>query len=138
MNLSKNIRIQKVKALSTTAGSAVDSDSVDMAGWDGVLFFVTMATVNASNFVNLAQSADDSSFADLAGTKVTPGDDNDVGAIDVYRPTDRYVRMEVDRGGANTVLGEIYAIQYRGRKLPSTHGSDIDIKTHISPAEGTA
>ena len=141
MNLSKNVALIKVKALSASAGTAINSDSVDMQGWEGVMFFGRIATVDAVNFANAAQSSDDGSadaFADLAGTKVTPGDDADSFLIDVYRPLERYVRCEVDRGGANTIVGDIYAIQYGPKVKPTTHGSTIDAETHISPAEGTA
>lgn len=139
MNLSKNVKLTKVKALEGSAGTAINSDEVDMAGFDGVMFFGRIATVNASNFANAAQSSVSSgTFLDLLGTKVTPGDDADSFCIDVYKPTDRYVRCEVDRGGTNTIVGDIYAIQYGAHKKPTSHGSTIDAETHISPAEGTA
>ena len=138
MNLLKNVKITKVKALSTSAGTAVDSDSVDMAGFDGVIFVGRIATSDAANFANVAQSTDDSSFADLLGTKVVPGDDADSFCIDVYKPLERYLRCEVDRGGANTIVGDIYAIQYGAHKAPTTQGATIDSELHITPAEGTA
>jgi len=138
MNLSKDVKITKVKALSASAGTAINSDSVDMAGFDGVVFIGRIATADADNFANVAQSADDTTFVDLAGTKVAPGDDADSFCIDVYKPTDRYLRCEVDRGGADTIVGDIYAIQYGAHKKPTTHGTTIDAETHISPAEGTA
>ena len=137
-NLSKNTALTKVLALSTSAGTALNSASVDMDGFEGVMFFGRIATANAANFANLAQSSDDSTFVDLTGTKVVPGDDADSFLIDVYRPLDRYVRCEVDRGGADTIVGDIYAIQYGARKAPTTHGTTVDAETHISPAEGTA
>ena len=141
MNLSKHVKLTMVKVDTATGGTAVDSDSVDMAGFEGVIFFVEMDTANAANFANLAQSSDDGSadaFADLAGTKVVPGDAGDTAMIDCYRPLERYVRMEVDRGGADTVLGEIWALQYGAHKKPTTHGTTIDSELHVSPAEGTA
>ncbi len=138
MNLSKNVKLSLVKDLTATGGTAVNSASVDMQGFEGVMFFVKLATANAANFINAAQSADDVTFNDLLGSKVVPGDNGDVAMIDVYRPIDRHVRLEVDRGGADTVLGEIYAVQYGGKNVPVTHGSTVDSETHISPAEGTA
>ena len=141
MNLSKNVAVTLVKDTQVSAGSAVNSDSVDMQGWEGVVFLGKMTTAHASNFANLAQSSDDGSsdsFADLVGTKVTPGDSGDSWQIDVFRPLERYVRCEVDRGGANTITGEIYAIQYGPKVKPTTHGTTIDTETHVSPAEGTA
>lgn len=138
MNLSKNAKLTLVKATQPSAGTAVNSDSVDMEGFDGVMFFGSITTANAANFANAAQSSDDSTFADLEGTKVVPGDNGDSFLIDIYKPTDRYVRCEIDRGGTNTITGDIYALQYCGRKVPVSHGSTIDAETHISPAEGTA
>lgn len=137
MNM-RDIKCTLVKDTQTSAGTAINSSSVDMTGFDGVVFVGKMTTANASNFANAAQSANDSSFADLEGTKVTPGDSGDSWWINVYKPTDRYVRCEVDRGGADTVTGEIYAFQYGAAKPPVTHGATIDAETHISPAEGTA
>lgn len=141
MNLSKNVKITLVKDTQTSAGTAVNSDSVNMAGFEGVVFLGKMTTAHASNFANAAGSDDDGSsdaFADLLGTKVTPGDSGDSWLIDVYRPLEQYVRCEVDRGGANTVTGEIYAIQYGAKTAPTSHGSTIDAETHVSPIEGTA
>jgi len=138
MNLSKDVKITMVKDAAVSAGTALNSDSVDMAGFEGVMFIGQIDTANAANFANVAQSSDDSSFADLTGTKVVPGDNDDSFLIDVYKPGDRYVRCEVDRGGANTAIGPIYAIQYGAAVKPTSHGATIDAETHISPAEGTA
>lgn len=137
-NLTKDVKITLVKAAQTSAGTAVNSDSVDMQNFEGVVFVGSIATANAGNSANAAQSSNDSSFDDLAGTKVVTGDDGDSFMIDVYRPTDRYVRCELVRAGADTVTGDIYAIQYGARKKPVTHGATIDSEVHVSPEEGTA
>ncbi len=137
MNLSKNIKITMALAAQTSAGTALDSASVDMQGFEGVLFIGTVAAANAGNFANIAQSNDDSSFNDLEGTKVVPGDNGDSFLIDVYKPTDRYIRCEIDRSGTNTATGDIYAVQYGGTVLTGDHGSTIDSELHISPDEGT-
>jgi len=138
MNLSKNVKITKVLAAAATGVTALNSASVDMASFDGVVFFGRLAVANAGNFGNLAQSSDDVTFNDLAGTKVSPGDNEDSFAIDVYKPTKRFVRCEIDRSGITTITGDVYAIQYRASKAPTSHGATVDAETHISPAEGTA
>lgn len=138
MNLSKNASLKLVKAAQSSAGTAINSDSVDMQGYDGVVFFGAILTANAANFANLAQSSDDSSFADLAGTKIVPAANGDSFLIDCYRPGKRYVRCEIDRGGANTATGEIYALRYCSAKAPTSHGSTINAELHVSPAEGAA
>lgn len=138
MNLSKCTKLTLVKAAQGSAGTAINSDSVDMQGFDGVMFFGTIATANAGNFANAAQSQDDSSFADLLGTKVVPGTSGNSFLVDIFRPEERYLRLEVDRSGANTATGDIYALQYCAHKKPTTHGATIDAETHISPIEGAA
>lgn len=140
MNLSKNAKVVLAKAAQGSAGTDVTSDIIDTEGYEGVMFVGTVATVNAANFakVQQGQQVGGGDMADLAGTKVVPGDDGDSFLIDVYRPTERYVRCVVDRGGANTATGDIYAILYGPRKAPVSHGTTIDAETHISPSEGTA
>ena len=138
MNFLKNVKITMVNDAAASAGTAIDSDSVDMAGFDGVVFVDQMTTANASNFANVATSSDDSSFNDLLGSKVTPGDSGDSWAIEIHKPLERYLRCEVDRGGANTAVGAIYAFQYTGRKVAVTQGTTIDSEIHAGPAEGTA
>jgi hypothetical protein len=140
MNLSKNSKLTLVKAAAVSAGTDVESDVIDMSGFDGVMFFGSIGTANAANFANAQQGklANGTDMADLTGTKVVPGDDGDSFLIDVYLPRERYVRCLVDRGGANTATGDIYALQYGPSKRPTSHGSTIDAETHASPAEGTA
>jgi len=134
--LLNECKVTVVKTTQSTATSAVNTDSVDMTGWDGVVFVGALATANAGNSVNLAQSSDNSTFADLEGTAQVPAGNGDLVAIDLFRPVDRYVRAEIVRAGATTVTETFYAIQYRGRKSPVT--SIATQETHISPAEGTA
>jgi hypothetical protein len=139
MNLSKDCKVTKVLAAAASAGTALNSSEVDMSGFEGVVFVGRIATANAANFANLAQSSvSGGTFVDLAGTKVVPGDDADSFLIDVYKPLDQFVRCEIDRGGADTATGDVYAIQYGASKRPVSHGTTVDAETHISPAEGTA
>ncbi len=135
---TENVKCTKVNAQAASAGTAINSSSVDMQGFEGVVFVGEMVTANASNFANAATSSDDASFNDLEGSKVTPGSDGDCWQICIHKPLERYIRCEVDRGGADTAVGTIYAFQYGARKVPVTHGSTVDTETHISPAEGTA
>lgn len=134
--LLNDVKVTVVKTTQSTATSAVNTDSVDMTGFDGVVFVGALATANAGNSVNLAQSSDNSTFVDLAGTAQVPGTSGDLVAIDLFRPSDRYVRAEIVRAGASTVTETFYAIQYRGRKSPIT--SIATQETHVSPDEGTA
>lgn len=140
MNLSSNVKITKVADYAAAATSAINSASVDMSGWTGVLFIGSFGTAAANNTINAAQGADDSSdWEDLEGTSVASGTSDEDVWIDVFRPTDQYVRAEVARG-TSTTLETIWAIQYGPRKAPvdnTTTGTIIG-EVHASPAEGTA
>ena len=138
-HLSRHTKLTMVNAEAASAGTAINTSSVDMQDYRGAWFFGTMVTANASNFANLARSIDDTTFNDLTGTKVTPGDAGDQFSIDVWDAGERYLRLEVDRGGADTVVGEIFCLQYGApRKLPATHGTTVDHEYHANPGEGTA
>lgn len=140
MQLSSRVKITKVADHSAAGTSAVNSTGVDMTGWDGVLFITSFGTANANNTVNAAQSTDDSSFTDLEGSSVASGSTDEDVWIDVYRPLERYVRLEAARGTSST-LESVWAIQYAGgRKFPidNTTSGTIIGEAHVSPAEGTA
>ncbi len=139
MNLTKNVKVSLAKEAQTANTTAVNSSIIDMQGFEGVVFVGTIGTANSGNYAKIQQGAasDLSDAADLEGTKVIPGDNGDSFMIDVYRPTERYVRCVVTRG-ASTTTGDIYALQYGARKVPVSHGSTIDSEVHVSPAEGTA
>jgi len=141
MNFGKKYKIQVVKAAQTVDTGAVNSDAIDMQGWNGVIFLACIHTANAGNYVNAAQGAleNGSDAADLEGTKITPTANREAIWLDVYKPGDRYVRLEIARG-ASTATGEVWAILYEGRLLPPTNlETDVVIgETHISPDEGTA
>lgn len=140
MNLSKNTKLILVKAASAAGTSAVTTDTIDTQGFEGVMIFGSIATVNAGNYAKARQGAasDMSDGADLEGTKNVPGDNGDSFLIDITRPRERYVDVVVTRG-VSTALGEIYALLYGPvRKAPTTQGATIDAETFASPAEGTA
>lgn len=137
--LSNSIKLTKVTDHTTAGTSAVNSGSVDMAGFEGVIFISSFGTAASNNTVEAAQSTDDSSFSDLLGSSVTSGSSDEDVWIDVYRPQERYVRAEFARGTSST-LESIWAIQYGAKKLPvdNTTTGTIAGEAHVSPAEGTA
>ncbi|TFE30830.1 hypothetical protein [Cohnella luojiensis] len=142
MNLSNGIKITKVKAASVTGTTEVLSDVVDMAGYEGVLFFTTIASFNAGNFIKGRQgtNATVTDAADLKGSKVVATADGEVVWLDIYRPQERYVQLSAIRAGVTTVLGDIYALQYESRKqiVDNDVTNTIVGKLLISPDEGAA
>lgn len=146
-NLSKNVKITQVITPTdgAAAQTAINSDSVDMSGFESVLFVVTTGAITATavTSINAAQSADDITFADLLGTgqSIAVAEAEDIFYIDVVKPIDRYVRLEVARATADAVISSCIAYQYgtpSARKTPTTHGSTVNGELHVSPAEGTA
>jgi hypothetical protein len=139
MQLINHVKITKV-ALSTTAGTEVLTGAIDMAGYDGVMIFANQATHHdTGNYLKGQQCATSSgSYQDLEGSKVLGTADADVLILDIYKPTKRYVQGSFIRGGTNTVLGEIYILQYCGNKLPEANAGIYHNVALVSPAEGTA
>ena len=136
--LTENTKITKVADAATAATSDVTSASVDMQGWDGVVFLTSYGTAAADNAIHAEQSSDDSSFADLEGSEVDVGASDEDQFVDLHTPAERYVRCIGERG-TSSALGDIWAIQYRGRDLPQSNvtSGTLNGKQLVRPAEGT-
>jgi hypothetical protein len=139
-NLIKNTKLILAKAGQATGTSTITTDPIDTQGFDGVMIFGSIATVNAGNYAKARQGqvSDMSDGADLTGTKIVPGTNGNSFCIDLYKPTERYVDVQVVRAGATTVLGDIYALLYEAHKKPTTQGATIEAELHVSEPEGTA
>lgn len=146
MNLYKNTKVSS--AVTPAAGvagtSAIEGTALDMSGYEGVLVVVRMGAITsgAATSIKMQQDAASTmtSAADLAGTSQTiaDDDDNEIFVIDLYRPTERYVRLYVSRGSQNAVVASAEYIQYGPKAAPVTQSSGTNGETHVSPAEGTA
>ncbi len=141
--LLNNILITKVKDHSTAATSDVDSDIVDMSGWEGAIFFTSFGTAAADNLIKVQQNTANSTsgMADLEGTSLVSGasPSNEDVSVDVYKPRERYLRAKVVRATSSTVES-VYCLRYGPRTMPTTttvSGTQA-AELHQSPAEGTA
>lgn len=152
-NLFKNCEVRRLTFDGTNyilaAGTSdVDSGSVDTLGYEGVAFLCAVGVMAASSSVTLQvqQSSDDGStdtYADVAGTEIATSadtDDNKVLLIDVFRPQERYLRVQTIRGdGGNSTLDGLFALLYRPLQAGVTQGATVEAsETHNSPAAGTA
>lgn len=146
-NLLKNIKVTRALNAVAAGTTSQNGATLDMSGWDGVLFICSIGTLTATQVTALkaqqGQASNLSDAADLAGTAVGPfadGDSNKVLALDIYRPQERYVRCVVTRGTANAVIDDVMAIQYRGHKSPVAQDTTYVAanKVVVSPSEGTA
>ena len=67
-------------------------------------------------------------------------DDNQIVALEIVQPKERYVRVVVDRGTANAVIDFGIALQSTAKAEPVTHDAStvVGSEVHLAPAEGTA
>lgn len=141
--LNSDVKITRVSNAAAAGATDVNCTSVDMEGFDGVLFVALLGTLTATQVTALhaQQSTDNSSFADLEGSEAGPladGDSNKCLVVDVCRPAERYVRAVVDRATANAVIDGVIAIQYRARSRATAHATSVAFSTSVvEPDEGT-
>lgn len=146
LNLSRGVKITRVMNSQAAATTDVNSSTIDMANWEGVVFIAAVGALTATQVTQIkaqqGQLADASDMADLAGSNTGPfadADGNKMLVLDLYQPQERYVRCVVDRGTANAVVDGVIAIQYGSRKAPTTHDTSVKATKFLqSPAEGTA
>lgn len=105
---------------SLAASTAFNGVGIDTSGYDGVLFLLTLGVTDGTVDMKI-QRDDNSSFSsavDITGAAVVQvgaTGDNLVYAIDVYRPSERYLRSVLTTGaGAVADVAGVLAIAYRG------------------------
>ena len=101
--------------------------------WDAIA-----ATAETSAY--LQGSDDDTTWKNLAGTKVdvAADDDNKITVIGLEQPVHRYNRVVVDRGTANAALHTALYMAGWTRDTDVVHNSAVqDVVWFVSPAEGT-
>lgn len=135
MNLLRNCKITVVEAAASAAQTALTTDVLDMTGYEGVMFIALTGDVSDTSVLTLtvkANSANSTSSptpitqkASDAFTAGATSADSKVIAVDVYKPTLRYVFAELTRTTANAVIGGIIAIQYGPNYMPTTQDASV-------------
>lgn len=127
--------IRKVADAATAATTAVNGAAADMANWEQVTFWASIATANAGNHLTVQQSAtSDFSVAEtLEGAKAIALVNGDVVAVTVNRPLKRYVRAVLTRT-ASTATGEIYCARAGSRTVPVDNNVDDEIVSTLLPS----
>ena len=148
MTSEQGITNKTTIAITPANGVAATSDingvTLDMQGFEGVKVFVTFGVITSGAATSIKMQQDSASgmgtAQDLLGTSQTIADDDDEKTfyIDLVKPEKRYVRVVVPRATQNAVIASATYEQYRARKVPTTHGTNVSGETHISPIEGTA
>jgi hypothetical protein len=144
MRLIQNTKI--TPALAYASGSADRNGAIlDMKGYEGVLVLVHFSAIatGATTSVKMQQdtASDMATAADLAGSKITVADDDDdqVKYVDLHRPSERYVRVVIDKDATNATAESALYIQYGGKVLPEAQAAgSVEGEEHHAPAEGTA
>jgi len=127
-----------------------NGSSIDMQGFDGVMFLALIGTLSATQVTVLkAQSAPDASgspgtWGDLAGTHYNflDAQSNGTAILDIFEPLgsntapapagvqpDRWIRPVITRGTANAEILGIVAIQYQAEKKPTVQDATTIVNT---------
>lgn len=141
--LTKNAVIAEVCA-PIGASDAIDSntDILDMAGYDGVVFITPITDSVATGVATLKAEGNtansDSGMAALTGASatVTCVANDDVNGtlliVDVYKPVKRYIQGVLTSATANIAYGNTVAIKYRGKAFPITDDATVsDVATVV-------
>jgi hypothetical protein len=146
-SLMQSVKITRVKSAQTAGTSAITCDTLDMTGFDGVLFMAMYGTLSSSQVTKLkaqtGAAANMSDAADLAGTltaSMADADDNKCQYLEILRPKERYIRCIVSRSTGNAVVDGVIAFQFRGQSFPTTQDATTVAggEQHVAPTEGTA
>jgi len=143
-SLLNDVKVTVVSPAATAATTAIESDILDMSGYEGVVFIAMLGDVSDTSVLTLAAQQNiansGTGMATLAGnatfTAGASNADSKALVLDVYRPRERYVRAYFTRATANAVMGGIIAIQYGAAKKPQSQAASvIDSETIIEAAE---
>lgn len=131
-NLLNNVEFVVVEAAAAAAQSALTTDTIDMAGWTGVVFVAHLGDVSDGSVLGLTAYDSDESNANfddledpLAFTAGASDADNKLLILDVVRPERRYVRCVLSRTTANAIVGGIIGIKYGPLHTPVTQGETV-------------
>lgn len=143
MNISKATKV--VRVMNAVVAGTTDTQTgtlVDTSGYEGVRFLALIGTVTGGGVCKMhaEQGAlvGAGDMADLAGSETGAAASNSMLGLDIYRPTDRYVRPLLVRTTANVVIDGIVAELYGAHSKPVTADATVvSSKLLVSPAEGT-
>lgn len=145
--LMKDVSTREVGAPIAAANNTdSNSDIIDMAGYEGVLFICVITDAVATGVATLKVEENtansDAGMAALVGaaaiaTCVVNDDITDkLLFVDVYRPRERYVQAVRTSATANIAFGSVIAILYGARKLPIDADTSVAASASVSsPAE---
>lgn len=127
-------KFDKTSVAAVAADTAItNGDILDLQGFDSVCGIAILGEVTTGSVPTLkaftgneAALGDGAYEADTA-TKTADGNDTDntLLVLDIVKPGKRYVRFDLTRASANSVVDGIIAIRYNARTVPVTQGADV-------------
>ncbi len=130
MNLGRNVKIKRLMSFQAAGtGDTLTSTEVDTSNFEGALFLVSMGEIVSGAattcYVRSAAATGMGSAAQLDGTILTiaDGDDDLIQVMDVYRPLEPFLDVEITRLTQNAEVEDVTVILYGPRKSPTTHDS---------------
>ena len=144
MSLLKDAKISRVENAAAAGTTDLDTDVLDMTGYDAVMFVALLGDATSGSvlelqvFGNTANSTSSPTPVELTDGDVTytagaSDADNKLMVADVIRPAYRYVFARLVIDTQNCVVDGIIAIQYRSRDVPVTQGSTVLDSALIGP-----
>jgi len=128
-HLLDEIEVHEINAPVGSGTADTDSDILDMANFDGVMFVVPVTDSAATGTLTLTMEQADTNSggamaATVATTVVTCAINDDLNdkfvVLDVMRPSKQYVRLNFVSATANIATGNVIAIKYRARDVATT------------------
>ena len=135
--LTENVAIDYIEAAATADTTTLTTDVLDMQGYDGVVFIAAFGDVTSGsvlllsvleNTANSTSSPTPTAISGATAGATAGASDYDAKliAVDVQKPTKRYVYATLARGTQNAVVNGVTAIRYKGsHSCPVTQGSTV-------------
>lgn len=126
-----------VEAGSTLSSTGRTSGAtLDMTGYDGVMFIGIFDTSGAGNGVYMQHGSA------TAALEVTTGiadcANSSIAILDVWRPNQRYVGGVMTASGLSAKRSRLISIQYGARNRPTSNATNISVKITQQPTTGAA
>jgi hypothetical protein len=130
----QTLATQEIAPASASSG-AKNGAGVDMQGWEGVAFHISIGAITGAGVADARVTEDDNSgfnsqtnITNAALTQIPAANANTLHIIDVYRPSQRYVRCVLTPAD-NTVVYAVTAVRYRrAGLLPPTQAANQTVK----------
>lgn len=132
--LIKNVVIAEVLAPVAAANNTdSNSDILDMAGYEGVIFIVpiTDSVANGVATLNVQENTanSDTGMTTVDTATVTSAVNDDINGqllvVAIHKPLKRYIQGNVVSATQNIAFGNMIAIKYGAKKLPITDDSTV-------------